>query len=82
MDQMRLQRERARAENHGLRRTILKLLEGGAERTLPELAATMPDAGKRVLPETLPEAVIAYHLRVLHRAALVGFTGDMYRATG
>lgn len=79
MDEKRLQQEQARAGNHDLRRTILVLLEGGREHTLPELAATMPDAAGRVGPATSPEAVIKYHLRVLSGAELVRCDDGVYR---
>ena len=75
-----LSRERERARAHALRSAILNTLDG-RERTLPELAAALPNAAVNVLPETSPEAVLAYHLRVLHRVRLVGFIEGRYCAT-
>lgn len=80
MNDERLHQERERAERHGTRRTILELLDGGAARTLPELEATMPGVAARVVPTTSPKAIIAYHLRVLHKAELVGCDDGVYRA--
>jgi hypothetical protein len=81
VDTDKLNRERERAYAHELRGAILDALDGGKERTLPELAAVLPDAAANVLPRTSPEAVLAYHLRVLHRVRLVGFAEGRYCAT-
>jgi hypothetical protein len=80
-DERRQQQEQARAGSHDLRRTILQFLEEGAERTLSELTATIPDAAAAVIPPSTPkETVITYHLRVLHHAKLVGCADGVYRA--
>ena len=66
----RLHRERTRAFQHELRRTILATL-GRGERTLPELASSISDAP--------PLAVLAYHLRILHRVRMVDCVGGVYQ---
>lgn len=70
MNADRLHEERARACEHELRRTILATL-GRGKRTLPELASSIAD------PPAL--AVLAYHLRILHRVRMVDCVGGVYQ---
>ncbi|HEX5592002.1 MAG TPA: helix-turn-helix domain-containing protein [Solirubrobacterales bacterium] len=78
MDDGRLKQQQA--QTHKLRRAILGVLRFAEGCTLQELAETMPDAAAAVVPRTSPEKVIAYHLRVLREAHLVGCNGGVYRA--
>jgi predicted transcriptional regulator len=66
----KLHRERERAFQHELRRTILATL-GRGKRTLPELASSISN------PPSL--AVLAYHLRILHRVRMVDCVGGVYQ---
>ena len=70
MNADKLHRERVRAFQHELRRTILATL-GRGKRTLPELASSISDPP--------PLAVLVYHLRILHRVRMVECVRGVYQ---
>lgn len=81
MDDGKLDRERERALGHPMRRAIFDALTGG-DRTAPQLRAALPDVAPVVIDAPPPLAIVTYHLRILHRARLVGCVGGLYRALG